>query len=74
MIILQNRKIKEHNPNWPEIPDHPYRILIIRSSASERTNALFNLKCLLNTRMIWMIFDGMIADILSKKTLQQIAT
>ena len=74
MIILQNRKIKEHNPNWPEIPDHPYRILIIRSSASERTNALFNLKSLLNTRMIWMIFDGMIADILSKKTLQQIAT
>ena len=21
--------IKEHNPNWTEIPDHPYRILII---------------------------------------------
>ena len=20
---------KKHNPNWPEIPDHPYRILII---------------------------------------------
>ena len=20
---------KEHNRNWPEIPDHPYRILII---------------------------------------------
>ena len=20
--------IKEHNPNWPQIPDHPYRILI----------------------------------------------
>ena len=19
----------EHNPNWPYIPDHPYRILII---------------------------------------------
>ena len=18
--------IQEHNPNWPEIPDHPYRI------------------------------------------------
>ena len=23
-----NQNIKEHNPNWPEIPDHPYRILI----------------------------------------------
>ena len=22
-------KLKEHNPNWPELPDHPYRILII---------------------------------------------
>ena len=20
--------IKEHNPNWPQSPDHPYRILI----------------------------------------------
>ena len=20
--------IKEYNPNWPEIPDHPYRIKI----------------------------------------------
>ena len=22
-------KLKGHNPNWPELPDHPYRILII---------------------------------------------
>ena len=21
--------IKKHNPNWPKIPDHPYRVLII---------------------------------------------
>ena len=21
--------IKEHNPNWQEIPGHPYRILLI---------------------------------------------
>ena len=20
---------KEHNPNWPQIPDHPYKTLII---------------------------------------------
>ena len=34
---------KEHNPNWPQIPDHPYRILIIRGSESGKTNSLFNL-------------------------------
>ena len=26
---ITKENIKEHNPNWPEIPDHPYRILII---------------------------------------------
>ena len=34
---------KEHNPNWPYIPDHPYRILIIGVSRSGKTNALLNL-------------------------------
>ena len=34
--------IKEHNPNWPEIPDYSYRILIVRS-VSGKTNSLFNL-------------------------------
>ena len=32
-----------HNPNWPYIPDHPYRILVIGGSGSEETNALLNL-------------------------------
>ena len=32
-----------HNPNWPYIPDHPYRILIIGGSGSGKTNALLNL-------------------------------
>ena len=35
-------KIKQ-NPNWPYIPDHPYRILIIGGSGSGKTNALLNL-------------------------------
>ena len=35
-------KIK-HNPDWPYIPDHPYRILIIGGSGSRKTNALLNL-------------------------------
>ena len=39
-----NPNIKEHNPNWPQIPDHPYRILIIEGSGSEKTNSLFNLR------------------------------
>ena len=30
----------EHNPKWPYIPDHPYRILIIGGSGSGKTNAL----------------------------------
>ena len=32
-----------HNKNWPYIPDHPYRILIIGGSGSGKTNALLNL-------------------------------
>ena len=35
--------VKEHNRKWPKIPDHPYRILIIRGSGSGKTNALLNL-------------------------------
>ena len=29
-----------HRPNWPYIPDHPYRVLITGSSGSGMTNAL----------------------------------
>ena len=35
--------IKEHNPNWSEIPDHRRRILIVGGSESGKTNALLNL-------------------------------
>ena len=37
MINFDNavkENIKEHNPNWPQIPNHPYRILIIVGSRS----------------------------------------
>ena len=40
---ITKEDIKEHNPNWPEIPDNPYRILIFEGSESRKTNALFNL-------------------------------
>ena len=38
-----NENKTNHNPKWPYIPDHPYRILIIGSSGSGETNALLNL-------------------------------
>ena len=38
-----NKNKKEHNLNWPYIPDHPCRILIIRGSGTEKKNALLNL-------------------------------
>ena len=37
-------KIKGHNPDWPQIPNDPYRILIIGGSGPGQTNSLFNLK------------------------------
>ena len=40
-VIGEN--IKEHNPNWPQIPDHPHRILIVGGSGSEKTNSFLNL-------------------------------
>ena len=36
--------IKENYPNLPQIPDLPYRILIIGGFESGKTNALLNLK------------------------------
>ena len=40
---ITKEDIKKHNPNWPKIPDHPYRILIAWGSGSGKTNALLNL-------------------------------
>ena len=37
------KDIKEHNPNWPEIPNHPYPMLTIGSTGSGKTSALLNL-------------------------------
>ena len=38
-----NENKNKHNKNWPYIPDHPYRILIIGGSRSGKTNLLSNL-------------------------------
>ena len=40
---ITSEKQAEHNPYLPHIPDHPYRIQIIGSSGSGKTNALPNL-------------------------------
>ena len=33
----------KHDPNWSQIPDHPYRILIIGGSGCGKKKSLFNL-------------------------------
>ena len=38
-----NENKTEHNLRWPYILDHPYRILIVGGSGSEKTNPLLNL-------------------------------
>ena len=40
---ITNENNKKHNEKWPNIPDHPYKMLIIGGSGSGKTNALLNL-------------------------------
>ena len=40
---VKEENVKEHNPNWPQIADHPYQLLIIENSVSGKTSSLFNL-------------------------------
>ena len=42
LINITKENIKEHNPNWPQFPDQPYKILRVRSSGSGKRNLLFN--------------------------------
>ena len=42
-VDVTKESIKEHNPNWPQTTDHPYRILIIGDSGSGKANSFFNL-------------------------------
>ena len=41
--MMLQKNIKEHNPNWPQIPGNPYKILIIGGSEWGKTNTLLNL-------------------------------
>ena len=40
---ITKEHIKEFNPNWPEILEHPYRKLILRGTGFGKTNELLNL-------------------------------
>ena len=40
---ITKEDIKEHKPNCPKIPEHPYQILVIGGLGSGKTNALLNL-------------------------------
>ena len=40
---ITNKNNKKHNEKWPYSLDHPYEILIIGGSGSEKTNTLLNL-------------------------------
>ena len=51
MMKNYNESVKmNHNLNCPDIPDHPYRILIIGGSRSVKTKVLLNLIKKLMTR------------------------
>ena len=43
-----NENKTEYNSKWPDIPNHPYRILILKGSGSGKKNALFLIKNLIN--------------------------
>ena len=38
-----NENKLKHNSKWPDIPDHPYKILIIGGSGCRKTNVFSNL-------------------------------
>ena len=43
IINYTNENKTKHNKEWPYIPHHPYRKLIIGGSGSGKINALLNL-------------------------------
>ena len=63
---VMKKGIKKHNPNCEEIPDHPYRILIAGGPGSGKS---FHFK-----RKVLIVFDDLIADMVSNKTFNLIVT
>ena len=42
ILICYKKNVKERNANCPEIPDHPYMLLIIRGSGYGKASVLHN--------------------------------
>ena len=42
-VCVTKENIKKYSSNWPQVLDHPYRILIIGGSGSGKTNSLLNI-------------------------------
>ena len=40
---ISNENKSELNEKWPDLPDYPYRIIVIGGSGSVKINALLNL-------------------------------
>ena len=59
--------IKEQNPNWPQILNQHYRILIMSSSESEKAKALFYQM----NQMIWMIFTKILRNTIQIKNVKR---
>ena len=38
---VTRENLKEQNPAWSQIPDHPHRLFIITVSVSAKTNTLY---------------------------------
>ena len=41
---VTKQNIKEHNPNWPQIPHDPCKMLLIEASGPRNRNSLINLR------------------------------
>ena len=55
-----NENKTQHNQKQRNIPDHPYRILIIGGSATEKTNQLLNL---INSQPVFIEYSNAIQDV-----------
>ena len=72
---VTKENIKEHNPNWLKIHDHPYRMLIIGGSGSkafvdysnDMNNIFKNIEQYNHLIQQLIVFNDIIADIISCK-------
>ena len=44
LMMLQKKNVKEHNPRWPKVPNHPCKISIIEGSGFGKSNSLFTVR------------------------------